>query len=363
MFGLIVIMLAVAAVLGGSYSWARRRGLLAAEHDEGEKQTERRMPLLTEVVGYLGAILLLAGGVAAISRQWSHIGAWAHVGILAGAAAFFLLAGLSVRRVREPAIQRLTGVLWLLSVLCTAGAAGYVTYDLIFSFTAADNNAGAVTVLGVGLATSAYAAVLWLIRRRALQAAAMFGGLITLICGVIATAAAGGRAANGASLAYALALWGFGLAWAALGWRRRIEPMWAAVPLGTMLALIAPAMGTGRHGWLYVIAILTAGAAMAVSVPLRNTVLLGLGAVAMFGYVTAVVVRYFGQSLGVPAALSIAGALIIVLAVATARLMRATQPGEPPAPATDEPDQAPGTAHTKEPRAERLPWRDLPKAS
>jgi hypothetical protein len=362
MFGLIVIMLAMAVVLGGSYSWARRRGLLAAGHDEGEKQPERRMSLLTEVVGYLGAILLLAGGVAAISRQWSHIGAWAHVGILAGAAAFFLLAGLSVRRVREPAIQRLTGVMWLLSVICTAGAAGYVTYDLIFSFTAADNNAGAVTVLGVGLATAAYAAVLWLIRRRALQAAAMFGGLITLICGVIATATVG-RAPNGASLAYALALWGFGLAWAVLGWRRRIEPMWAAMPLGIMLALIAPALGTGRHGWLYVIAIITAGAAMAVSGPLRNTVLLGLGTVAMFGYVTGVVVRYFGQSLGVPAALSIAGALIIVLAVATARLMRAAQPGEPPAPGTEEPDQAPGTAQLTEPRAETLPRRDLPRAS
>jgi hypothetical protein len=320
------------------------------------------MPLLAEVVGYLGAILLLAGGVAAISRQWSHVGAWAHVGILAGAAAFFLLAGLSVRRVREPAIQRLTGVTWLLSVLCTAGAAGYATYDLIFSFTSADNNAGAVTVLGVGLATSAYAAVLWLVRRRALQAAAMFGGLVTLICGVIATAAAG-RAPNGASLAYALALWGFGLAWAVLGWRRRIEPMWAAVPLGTMLALIAPALGTGPHGWLYVIAIITAGAVMAVSVPLRNTVLLGLGAVAMFGYITAVVGSYFGQSLGVPAALSIAGALIIVLAATTARLMRAKQPGEPPAAGTEEPDQAPGTAQTKEPRAERRPRRDLPKAS
>jgi hypothetical protein len=362
MFGFIVIMLAVAVVLGGSYLWARRRGLLGAGHDEGEKPAERRISLLTEAVGYLGAVLLLAGGVAAISRQWINVGAWAHVGILAGAAAFFLLAGLSVRRVREPAIQRLTGVTWLLSVLCAAGAAGYVTYDLIFSFTAADQNAGAVTLLGVGLAASAYAVALWLIYRRALQAAAMFGALVTLICGVIAAAAAG-RAPNGAGLAYALALWGFGLAWAALGWRRYAEPMWVTVPLGTMLALIAPALGAGSHGWLYVIAIITAGAAMAVSVPLRNTVFLGLGAVAMFGYVTAVVIRYFGHSLGAPAALSIAGALIIVLAVATARLMRAAQPGEPPASGSEEPDRAPGPAQTTEPHAERPPQWDLPRAS
>lgn len=366
MFGLIVIMLAVALVLGGFYSWARRRGLLGAASREGEKRTERRISLLTEAGAYLGAVLLMAGGGAAISRQWSHVGAWAHVGILAGAAAFFLLAGLSVRRIREPAIQRLTGVTWLLSVMCAAGAAGYVTYDLIFSFTAADSNAGAVTALGVGLATSAYAGVLWLIHRRALQAAAMFGALVTLICGVIATVA-GGQAPNGASIAYALVLWGFGLAWAALGWRGYAEPMWVAVPLGTVLALIAPALGTGPHGWLYAIAIITAGAAMAVSVPLRNTVFLGLGAVAMFGYVTSVVVRYFGDSLGVPAALSIAGALIIVLSVVTARLMHVTRSRNAPAPGAEEPDQAPGAAGTTEPPAEppaeRPLRRDLPRVS
>lgn len=362
MFGLIVIVLAVVLVFGGFYSWARRQGLLAAGRDAGEKRPERRISLLTEAVAYLGAILLLGGGVAAISRQWSHVGSWARVGILTGAAAFFLLAGLSVRRVREPAIQRLTGVTWLLSVMCAAGAAGFVTHDLIFSFTAADQDAGAVTVLGVGLAVSAYAVVLWLIRPQAMQVAAVFGGLVTLICGVIATAA-GGRAVDGAFLAYALALWGFGLAWAVLAWRRYVEPMWAAMPLGALLALVAPALGTGRYGWMYAIAIITAGAAMAVSVPLQNTVVLGLGTVAMFGYVTSVVVTYFRQSLGVPAAMSIAGALIIVLAVVTARMMRATRSAKPPAPGAEEPGQAPSTAQTTQPRAERPPRRDLPKAS
>ena len=362
MFGFIVIMLVVALAFGGFYSWARHRGLLAAGRDAGAKRAEQRISLLTEAVAYLGAILLLAGGVAAVSRQWSRVGSWAHVGILTGAAAFFLLAGFSVRHVREPAMQRLTGVTWLLSVLCAAGAAGYVTYDLIFSFTAADQNAGAVTALGVGLAVSAYAAVLWLIRRQALQVAALFGGLVTLICGVIATAA-GGRAVDGAFLACALALWAFGLAWAALGWRRYVEPMWAAVPLGALLALVAPALGTGPYGWMYAIAIVTAGAAMAVSVPLQNPVFLGLGSVAMFGYVTSVVVTYFHRSLGVPAALSVAGALILVLAVVTARLMRATRPAKPPAPGGEVPGQSPGPSETTEPRAERPPRQDLPKAS
>lgn len=98
-------------------------------------------------------------------------------------------------------------------------------------------------------------------------------------------------------------------------------------------------------------------------VPLRNAVFLGLGTVAMFGYVTSVAVRYFHQSLGVPAALSVTGALIIVLAAVTARLMRATRQARPPAPGAEEPGRAPGTAGTTDPHTERPPQRELPRAS
>ena len=74
----------------------------------GEGQRQGRISLLTEVVGYLGAILLLAGGVAAVSRQWDHFGAWGHVGTFTGAAAFFLLAGFSCEGAgtRDPAADQ-----------------------------------------------------------------------------------------------------------------------------------------------------------------------------------------------------------------------------------------------------------------
>jgi len=96
---------------------------------------------------------------------------------------------------------------------------------------------------------------------------------------------------------------------------------------------------------------------MAISVPLRNTVFLGLGAVAMFGYVTGVVLTYFRGSLGAPAALSITGALVIGVAAVTARLMRTTRRAEPGEPGPGEPGQAPG------PAAESPSQHDLPKAS
>jgi len=335
MVGLILAIVVVALIFGGFYYWARRQGLVTTE-PAGERGS-RRISLLTEAVAYVGAILLLAGGIAAVGQQWNSLGDWGQAGVLAGAAVFLLLAGILARQVREPAIQRLAGVVWFLSAACVGGATGLAANDVPAA-------SGAVTVLATGAAVTVYAAALWLVRRRALQNAALFAGLVITVCGIIATAARPSGQLH--LLGYALALWGFGLAWTWLGWRRYVEPVWVTMPCGAILALYSPSLTVGSQGWVYAIGIATAAAAMAASVPLRNTPLLALGTLAMFGYVTSVTVQYFHRSLGVPAALAIAGALILGLAVISTRLMRAARPAKPGKPDAEEP-----------------PDRDLPKAA
>ncbi|HVB44917.1 MAG TPA: hypothetical protein VNF47_19750 [Streptosporangiaceae bacterium] len=186
-------------------------------------------------------------------------------------------------RVREPAVQRVTGVAWFLSVAGVAGAVGFYMRDIY-------GHSNALT-LAIGVAVTVYSAGLWLIRRRALRNVALFAGLVVTICGVIAAVAD-----PAPSMAYALALWAFGVAWALLGWRAYIQPMWVTIPAGVVLALIAPSFTVGEHGWMYALAMASAAAVMAVSVPLRNTPLLAAGTLAMFGYVAAVVIRYFSDS-------------------------------------------------------------------
>jgi hypothetical protein len=237
MFGSGLTIVILALIFGGFYYWARRQGLLAAEQ-AAEEQTGRRISLLTEAVAYIGAILLLAGGIAAISQRWNSLGDWGQVGVLAGAAAFFLLVGILVRRVREPAIQRLVGVVWFLSAACVGGAAGSAAHNI-------SATTGAATVLAVGVAGTVYSAALWLIRRRALQNAALFTGLVITICGIIATFASGSGQAH--LLGFSLALWGFGVAWAWLGWRRYVEPIWVTMPCGAILALYAPILTVGSR--------------------------------------------------------------------------------------------------------------------
>ncbi len=354
MFGVfpLLVIVVVSLLFGGFYCWARRQGLLAAEPTAEGPPGRRRISLLTEAAGYVGAILILAGGGAAIGQRWHDIGQWGHVGVSAAATVFFLLVGIIVRQVSEPAIQRLVGVMWFLSVAGAAWAVGLATADVY-------GKSGRVMVLAIGVAVTLYSAALWLARRRALQNVALFTGLIVTICGTISTVA-GEHASGWVSLAFAFALWGFGLAWAWLGWRRYIEPIWVTIPSGVLLALIMPSFSVGEHGWLYAIAITTAAAAMAASVPLRSTPLLALGTMAMFGYLTSTVVQYFRESLGVPAALAITGVLIMGLAVVTARLMRTTRPLEPGPGLKPEPEPEPELSG---PGAEGPARRELSKTS
>ncbi len=351
MVSLRVLAVAVALIFGGFYYWARRQGLITTGEAAPGKQSSRRISLLTEAVAYIGAILILAGGIAAVGQQWHSITAWGRVGIFAAIAVLFLVAGIVLRRVREPAIQRLVDVVWFLSVAGAAGAAGFAAYDVY-------GNTAAVTALAVGAFSTVYSAVLWLLRRHALQDFALFAALIVTICGAIVTIDHSPPAA-----AFAIALWVFGLAWVGLGWQRYVEPLWVTIPSGVILALVAPALAAGEYGWVYPIGIATAAVAMAASVPLRNTPLLGLGALAMFGYVTGVVVRYFHESLGVPGALAITGVLILGLAAVTARLMRAARPPKPKRPGAAAPPPTAPPPKPEEPGTEKPPDRDLPMAS
>jgi hypothetical protein len=246
---LVIVLAAVG--FGGFYCWAQQQGLLAAGQGAAGEPGTRRISLLTEAGAYAGAILVLVGGVTAVSQRWDAITGWRQAGVFAAAAVFFLLAGLIVRQVREPAIQRLAGVAWFLSVagVGVAAALGVATYQVNW-------NKDAVTVLALGLAVTAYAAALWLARQSALQNFALFAGLVITIVGVAAVVTA--RAGTGAvplpgsvpglpasSLAIALPLWVLGLAWAGLGWRRYVGPVWVTVPCGVVLALVAPGFAAG----------------------------------------------------------------------------------------------------------------------
>src|SRR5579871_4586373 len=126
MLALIPVMLLAAIMCGAFYYWLRQDGLGAEE--QANPDDRRRVALLTEIIGYIGAVLAIAGGGVAAGQAWATLSDSDHAAVFGGYALFFLLIGAMVCWVTEAAIQRMVGVLWLMSAAGLSTATGIVVH-------------------------------------------------------------------------------------------------------------------------------------------------------------------------------------------------------------------------------------------
>lgn len=318
MFGSLILILVVAGIVGGVAVWVRRSRFDQAEDDDVRPDEPRRISLLTEAVGYIGTILLLAGATAAVGQRWHDISTAGRLAFLGGASVLFLAVGAVVRSSGEPAFRRLTGVTWAVSVVAFGGCAAVIEDSI--------DAAARPTFLVIVTTSTAYAGLLWLVHRHAIQHALVFAGLLLSAAAVVTNAVD-----EVDSWMIAVPLWAIGVCWAAAGWWRRLDPWFVAVPLGLLAALIAPA-AIDVSGARYGLGIATAAAVMALAVIGRFTPGLAMSAVAMLGYVIGAVTYYFGDTLGIPASLSIAGLLILIMVAVAMRLHWFSRHEPPPPP-------------------------------
>ncbi len=276
----------------------------AAITKQGPAGGERRVSLLAEALGYVGVVLALAGAAVGLAQGWEDLPVWSRLTIPAAATGLLILGGALLRRQGEPAFRRLMSVLWVLSVGGLAWALVVLGIDVV------EWDGEAIALMATG-GCAILAAVLYAARRHGLQQ-------VTLLAALHALVVSGLLCLLGEDLPvwwFAVAVWALGAAWAALGWRRILEPGWLAVAFGFVGMVIGPALGINEYQWLLAPALLTTAGLVALSVPTRETPLLALGMVGAFGYITWAVVHYFSDSLGVPLALVIVGAVFLVLAV------------------------------------------------
>lgn len=299
-------------------------GLLSAEqaraivaYETAAAGPPRRVSVLAEALGYLGAALAAAGAAAALGQVWEDWPEWSHLVVAAVATVGLLAGGWLLRNQTEPAFNRLASVLWGLAVGAAAWTLVVLTVEVADLPDRMDDSGVAVLVAAC---LTGLAAILWLARREAIQLTILFGSAIALVsCGIWALPG------EAPSWAFALAVWLLSVLWAWLGWRELIRPAWPALAEGTLAALIAPSAALADHGWVVVAGLATAAFLMAVSIPTRQTPLLAVGTLGLFGYVTWAVIRYFGDMVGVPVALVLVGVTFLVLAVVAGRLGRLTQ--------------------------------------
>jgi len=175
-------------------------------------------------------------------------------------------------------------------------------------------------VLLVGAGTAALAALLWIVRSTALQHGALFATLLAAFIGAVLC-----LPGEAPIWVYALLVWALGTAWALLGWRRKIEPWWLGIALGSVGAVVGPAVGIDEYPWLLAVGLATSIFLMVVSVPTGQVPLLAVGTMGTFGYVTWAVFRYFGETLSVPLTLVVVGGVFLGLAVVAGRLTQVTR--------------------------------------
>jgi len=265
-----------------------------------------RVPLVTEALAYVGGALAAAAAAVLLGDRWGEFTPAVRAISIGVAAAAAFAGGLMLRTSEEPAFVRLSSVLWFVATGLFAWFVVLIEFDVL-------EQSGRVPILVAGVATSALAGILYAVQRRVLQQVALFAGLLTV---------AGASMPEGTPAM--LALWTVAVVWIVLGFLGMLDPERAALALGSLVALYVPlAAGLGGDVGIW-LGLATGIALLVTSVARHETVLLGFGAIGVFGYTLGVLARFFGDTAVMPIALLVAGATVLTLAVAYARRSRRT---------------------------------------
>jgi hypothetical protein len=158
----------------------------------------------------------------------------------------------------------------------------------------------------VGAATALYAGSLWRLRDRPAQHLACVAGVVAFLAGVSAWVDGPGMVG--------LVVWGFGLVWVVLGWRRVVVPAELALVAAPGLMLVAAGLTGGSwESFAPLFGLVTAAGLLVAGAVLREFLITGVGVVGVFVYLPMSAAEYFGETVGVPIVLLATGVMLIVL--------------------------------------------------
>lgn len=292
--------------------------------------TSKGIPVVAEVLGYVGGALALAAVVALVAAFWAALGTWGRAGIASGLALAGLLGGFAIGRFDSAAANRLSQFLLLVGVVGTGAAVGFLINDLM-----PERMASSPSEWGWFSAFASAAlvgGVVWWKRRTWMQHLA-FGlgvGVASLLV-LPLIPVDGPEWGAGAVLVFV------GVAWGALVLRGALDPADAGLALSCLgilggielMALtggVGGPAGLGRGPWSSTWA-LWLGLVVAIGltvggVAIRKTVVLGCGAAGVVIFAAEAVGKVFGSGIGAPAALLGTGLAIMALAALTSRRSR-----------------------------------------
>lgn len=315
-------------VEAGLIDEAQAAGIIAFEtRDEAAspapaRPTVSHVPVVVEILGYLGTAIAIVAGIVAVRQAWPDMPAGAGIGLAMCGAALLFGAGAQVpagpltgRRRQsgetapEPAVRRLRSALWAGSTGCLAAAAA------LFGDGVLHLAPSGTACLASGTAI-AEALTLWAVSEYAVQHVALFAAVAVAVGTGVAQIASQSQA------------WGPGLAvWTlSSGWAVAAHRGWLA-PRNTGYLVAAIGMLTGAQLTMqtaagHVLAATTVAAVLAAGVRLRRVWLVGIGAYGVIQFVPQTASRYLPGVVAAPLAVFAVGLVLVLAAIWLSRNTR-----------------------------------------
>jgi hypothetical protein len=301
-------------------SHAQAEAIRAFESGQARPR-RRRVPLVAEALGYLGAALTVGATIALIGPNWNSMSHVARMVPFAVAAVASFSAGYLLRDATDPALARLASVLWTLTVGAVAATLAVALFDREVG------DAG-LEIFVLGVVTALVARILHVVRPSVPLVFALYAATLTTAIGAGRWAVDGGATwLEPFPTTVAVIVLVVSALWVVAGTTGTLVPATAAIALGTVGAAYAPIMLFGElEGLAFGLGIAVAIALLVGSVTMRNPAMLVVGVLALFGYLVGAIVRYLSDTAGLPIALLLSGVTLVVLAILAARLRRFTAP-------------------------------------
>ena len=288
--------------------------------EEHERVAGPRIPLITEVVAYVGAALAMGAIFALVVPHWEDI---SHGQKLLGSALIavaLVVAGAFLRNMQEPAVRRLAGVLWTLGIGAMTGFMALAFFDV-----APGQDPAPWSVFVIGVTVAVVAGVMLFFLASTLVLVAMFAGTLTAVFGAGFWAIdAGWSWLEDRGQLPGVVILLVSLAFLLAGTRDVLKPRTSAMTLGAVGMVFAPLFAMDPPGFGQLLGVGVAIALLAASVWQRSTPMLIAGAIGLFFYLVSAIVYFLSDSVGTPIALLLSGVVLMGVAVGTARLKRFT---------------------------------------
>lgn len=266
----------------------------------------RRLPLVVEVLGYLGAVVAIAAGFVAVRQFWPHVPTGVELAFFGVTAVALTLAGGAIRTPGEPALARLRSVLWLMATASAAALASVIA-SRVLQMSDSD------IALFVATTWTACAVPLWWRARSVLSHLAMFGGVVAVVLSGV-----GRLVTSPVGWEFGIALWAVSVLWGVAAWRGYLTPRTAGLAAAGAGVLVG-AMMTMDTTAGPVFALVTVAGLLSMGVVFRQVLMLGLGAVGIIGVVPQAAIRYLPGSVAAPVAVALVGLLLLAIALWLAR--------------------------------------------